>query len=86
MAKQTVLVCDHGGTPRHPCHGPVRNYSVTVDGARVAHALDLCERHAQPIVDLLPLAEVAALPSKPRAGFKVTPLKTTRTTRDLKKT
>jgi hypothetical protein len=45
----------------------------------------LCDDHAQPLRTMLDSADPIPLPTKERAVFKVTPLKTTKRTRAFKK-
>lgn len=82
MARETVLICDfeHGA-----CRKPAKSYRVWADGDRQAWAIDLCEDHARPLLDIAEAGELVDLPTKPRQRLEVTKLKTTPATAHLKK-
>lgn len=82
MAKEVVLICDfdHGA-----CRNPAKSYRVWTDGDRQARAIDLCDDHARPLLDLVEGAELVDLPNKPRQRLEVTKLNTTPKTAHLKK-
>lgn len=82
MAKQTVLLCDFG---RGACQAQAVSYRVWREGDRQAWAIDLCEAHASPLLEILAGAEQVDLPVKPRVRMEVTKLRTTPKTAHLKK-
>jgi hypothetical protein len=82
MAKETVLLCDHGeGT----CRQPATTYRLWREGEQKAWSIDLCDEHAEPLLSVMEHAEQVDLPSKPRVRMEVTQLRTTPKTRHLKK-
>jgi len=82
MAKQVVLICDHGDGE---CGKPATSYRLWRDGDRQAATVDLCDEHAAPLLLLMDAAPLVDLPVKPRQRMELTRLQTTPKTAPLKK-
>lgn len=82
MARETVILCDFGHSD---CRRQAVSYRIWRDGDSKASAVDLCDEHAQPLLELINGAEQVDLPTKPRARMEVTKLHTTPRTAPLKK-
>ena len=82
LAKQTILLCDHGD---RTCRQPATSYRLWRDGDRQAWSIDLCDDHASPLLELVAHAELVELPARHRVRMEVTTLKTTAQTLPLKK-
>lgn len=82
MARETILICDFGGGT---CRNPAKSYRLWSSGDKQAAAMDLCEEHAAPLLEIVKGAPLVDLPSKPRMRMEVTALRTTANTADLKK-
>lgn len=82
MAKQTILLCDFGNGS---CKNEAQTYRVWREGDRQARAIDLCDEHASPLLNVFAEGKLVDLPSKPRVRMDVTKLKVTPKTAPLKK-
>lgn len=82
MARETVTLCDFGHSG---CRRPATSYRLWRDGDSKASAIDLCDEHAQPLLDLIEGAVQVDLPTKQRQRMEVTKLLTTPRTAPLKK-
>ena len=82
MARETVILCDFGHSD---CKQPAVSYRLWRDGDSKASAIDLCDEHAQPLLDIIDGAALVDLPTKQRARMEVTKLLTTPRTAPLKK-
>lgn len=85
MSKRVVSLCD-GKNGSKPCEQPATEYRVWKDGESEAAVLDLCDKHAGPLLNLTEGAAREPLPTKPRRAMQPTQLKTTRATKGLKRT
>lgn len=82
MSRETTILCDFESGA---CKRTANSYRVWRDGDKQAWAVDLCDEHARPLLDLVERAELVDLPVKPRVRMEVTKLKTTDRTAHLKK-
>lgn len=82
MARETVVLCDFGHTD---CTMPAVSYRLWRDGETKAWAVDLCEKHAEPLLAIIDRADQVDLPTKSRQRMEVTKLLTTPRTAHLKK-
>jgi len=82
MAKETVLTCDFDHST---CRRLATRFKLWREGDKQSLAIDLCEEHAKPLLDIFEHATLTDLPTKPRARMEVTKLVATPKTQHLKK-
>jgi hypothetical protein len=82
MAKHVLLLCDLSDGA---CSGDVLSLKLWLEHQPRAMSLDVCEHHADPIVQIFSQGDTEALPARPRQRMEPTKLKTTKDTRKLKR-
>lgn len=82
MAREVVVLCDFDGGG---CRRPAASYRVWRVGDRQAAAIDLCDEHAAPLLEVIEKGQQVELPARPRKGMEVTELRATPRTEHLKK-
>ncbi len=81
MAKHVLLLCDLSDGS---CSGDVLSLKLWLENQPRALSLDVCEHHAEAIIDIFSKGSTEALPARPRQRMEPTKLKTTKDTRKLK--
>jgi hypothetical protein len=82
MARHVLLICDLADAS---CQGDVLNLKLWCEPQPRASSLDVCEHHAEPILDLFKSGSAEQLPARPRQRMEATKLKPTKATKPLKR-
>jgi hypothetical protein len=82
MAKHVLVLCDLSDGS---CSGDVLSLKLWLENQPRALSLDVCEHHAEPIIDTFSQGSTEALPARPRQRMEATKLKPTKATKPLKR-
>lgn len=82
MAKHVLVICDLADAS---CSGEIYSYKLWREEEHRARQLDICEHHAQPLVEMFSSGHNEPLPPRPRQKMEPTKLKITKDTRHLKR-